>query len=166
MTAESSGVRTGLPSDITESVVDALLVASRALVAVAAKSVASVDDEVTLPEYRALVVLATLGPQNLGGLSGHLAVHPSTGTRLCDRLIAKGLIERRARTDDRREVSIHLTKRGQRLFRTVTELRRSEFAAIVDRIPSARLEAVIEALRDFAEAAGEVPEHARVLGWS
>ena len=61
------------PGHDTEDVVDALLIASRALVAVAAKSVAAVDDEVTLPEYRALVVLATLGSQNLGGLSGHLA---------------------------------------------------------------------------------------------
>ena len=41
---------------------DALLTASRALVAVAARSLAAVDDDVTLPQYRALVVLAVAGP--------------------------------------------------------------------------------------------------------
>jgi hypothetical protein len=39
-------------------VTDAVLTASRALVGVAARSLAIVDAEVTLPQYRALVVLA------------------------------------------------------------------------------------------------------------
>ena len=45
------------PAD--DSLTDALLTASRALVAVAARSLAAVDDDVTLPQYRALVVLAS-----------------------------------------------------------------------------------------------------------
>jgi DNA-binding MarR family transcriptional regulator len=147
------------------AVVDALLMASRALVAVAAHSIAAVDDEVTLPEYRALVVLATLGPQNLGGLSAHLGVHPSTGTRLCDRLVVKRLIDRREAAD-RREVTIELTPAGERVFATVTELRRREFVAIVDRVPVEDRPGLVAAFRTFAEAAGAVPEHARVLGWS
>ena len=46
-----------------DELVDTVLAASRALVAVAARSLAAAGDEVTLPQYRALVVLAARGPQ-------------------------------------------------------------------------------------------------------
>ena len=41
---------------------DAVLVASRALVGVAARSLAETEDTVTLVQYRALVLLAALAP--------------------------------------------------------------------------------------------------------
>ena len=72
-----------------EEVVDAVLRASRVLVAVAVRSLAAVDHDVTLPQYRALVVLASRGPQRPSALAEALAVHPSTITRLCDRLVAQ-----------------------------------------------------------------------------
>jgi hypothetical protein len=50
-------------------VVDAVLSASRVLVAVAARSLSDVGEEVTLTQYRTLVVLASRGPQNLAGLA-------------------------------------------------------------------------------------------------
>ena len=46
--------------DVTE-IVDAVLRASRVLVAVAARSLVGVDREVTVPQFRALVVLASRG---------------------------------------------------------------------------------------------------------
>jgi hypothetical protein len=45
---------------------DAVLVASRALVGVAARSLAGTEDTVTLVQYRALVLLAALGSTNVG----------------------------------------------------------------------------------------------------
>ena len=72
-----------------DEVVDAVLRASRVLVAVAVRSLAEVDDDVTLPQYRALVVLASRGPQRPTELADALAVHPSTITRLCDRLVGE-----------------------------------------------------------------------------
>jgi hypothetical protein len=50
-----------VPAD--DELVDTVLAASRALVAVAARSLAAAGDEVTLPQYRALIVLAAAGPQ-------------------------------------------------------------------------------------------------------
>ena len=43
--------------DELEALTDVVLVASRALIAVASRSIAAVDDKVTLPQFRALVVL-------------------------------------------------------------------------------------------------------------
>ena len=78
----------------TDDVVDAVLGASRALVAVAARSLANVGEDVTLAQYRVLVVLASRGPQRLADLATALAVDRSTATRMCDRLVRKRLIGR------------------------------------------------------------------------
>jgi len=48
-----------------ETVVDAVLSASRVLVAVAARSLSGVAEDVTLTQYRSLVVLASRGPRVL-----------------------------------------------------------------------------------------------------
>jgi DNA-binding MarR family transcriptional regulator len=54
-------------------------------------------DHGVAPQYRALVVLAVRGPQRPTALAEALAVHPSTITRLCDRLVAKRLVRRGSR---------------------------------------------------------------------
>ena len=150
----------------TAAVTEALLTASRALVAVAARSLAGVDDEVTLPQYRALVVLAALGPRHVGQLADALGIHPSTATRLCDRLVAKKLVRRAVTPSNRREVSISLTESGRRIVHAVTAARRKELVDIVDRIPGDVRAATVQALTVFSEAAGELPDEAWMLGWS
>jgi hypothetical protein len=92
-----------------ESVVDAVLTASRVLVAIAARSLADVGDEVTLTQYRSLVVLASRGPQSVAALADELGVTPSTVSRLCDRLVRKRLVRRREDRRDRRAVRLALT---------------------------------------------------------
>jgi len=141
--------------DLQTDVVDAVLRASRVLVSVAVRSLASVDDDVTLSQYRALVVLASRGPQRPKELAATLAVHPSSITRLCDRLVRKRLVHRGESAQDRREVSIRLTPQGRRLVDAVTARRRSEIARIVDRMPARQRTAMVRALHTFGEAAEE-----------
>ena len=149
----------GLPT-----VTDAVLLASRALVGVAARSLADVEDEVTLPQFRALVVLAT-SDRNLGELADALDVHPSTATRLCSRLETKGLITRRPATESRRELVVSLTHRGRKLVDDVTRRRRREITRIVDRISERDQRVLVHALGVFADAAGEAPEPSWSFGW-
>ena len=150
--------------DSTIQVVDAVLRASRVLVSVAARSLAAVDHDVTLPQYRALVVLASRGPQRPTALAEALAVHPSTITRLCDRLVRKRLVHRAASPTNRREVSIRLTPKGRRLVDTVTERRRTEIATIVARIPARERATMVHALHALGEAAGEPADAAWFSG--
>jgi DNA-binding MarR family transcriptional regulator len=152
-------------SDV-DALTDALLLASRALVAVAARSIAASAADVTLPQYRALVVLSSRGPQKTSALAGALDVHPSTATRLCDRLVAHGLVARAVPPENRREVLVSLTPRGRRLVGDVTRRRRRELAVIVARIPERARRATVDAMRTFAVAAGEGPEQAWSTGWS
>jgi DNA-binding MarR family transcriptional regulator len=148
-----------------DEVVDAVLGASRALVAVAARSLATVADDVTLAQYRVLVVLASRGPQRLADLATALTVDRSTATRMCDRLVRKRLVARRRGTEDRRVVRISLTDAGADLVSEVSRRRRREIGRIVRRMPPAGRVAVVDALQAFAEAAGEVPEQDWSLGW-
>ena len=92
-------------------------------------------------------------------------VERSTAGRMCDRLVRKGLMQRRRESADRRAVRISLTKAGRDLVDEVTRRRRSEIARILRRMPVADRGPVRVALRAFADAAGEVPEQAWSLGW-
>jgi DNA-binding MarR family transcriptional regulator len=144
------------PEDATaDDVVDAVLRASRVLVSVAARSLSRVERNVTIPQYRALVVLASRGPQSAGALADALGVHSSTLTRLCDRLVAKGLITRDDEPANRRRVTLALTVRGRGLVRSVTTRRRKEIADIVARLPPRQRTSLVDALHAFGEAAHE-----------
>jgi DNA-binding MarR family transcriptional regulator len=157
--------RAGERTTTSPEVVDAVLSASRALVAVAARSLAEAGDEVTLTQYRTLVVLASRGPQHLADLAAALAVTPATATRMCDRLVRKGLIDRRSDEQDRRQVEIELTERGRALVAGVTRRRRAEIARIVARIPPDQQLVLVEALSRLAESAGEVRDVDWATGW-
>jgi DNA-binding MarR family transcriptional regulator len=148
-----------------DPVVDAVLTASRVLVAVAARSLAEVAEEVTLTQYRSLVVLASRGPQSVAALSEELAVTPSTASRLCERLVRKGLARRRGDRQDRRAVRVGLTVEGRALVDAVTARRRAEIARLLEAVPADARRSLVESLRLLGEAAGEVPEQEWSTGW-
>ena len=153
--------------DSAPALTEAVLTASRALVAVAARSLSgAAATDVTLPQYRALVVLASRGPQRVGDLAEALGVHPSTATRLCDRLVDRRLVRRAVDRVNRRETTIALSATGRSLVDAVTDVRRAEIRAIVERIPAETRETAVAALRAFADAAGEPPQAAWTLGWT
>lgn len=148
-------------------VVEAVLLASRVLVAVAAQSLTDVADRVTLPQFRTLVVLATRGPMSLGALAEQLGIHPSTATRQCDRLVAARLIRRTEADFDRRAVTLQATASGRRLVERVTTRRREAIGRILATMSERERAGLLRALRAFAAAAGEIPpEQAWSLGWA
>lgn len=147
------------------TVVEAVLGASRVLVAVAARSLAGVAEEVTLPQYRALVVLASKGPQRVASLAEALQVTPPTATRMSDRLVRKGLVRRRTSSRDRREVHLALTAAGQDLVTEVTQRRRREITDLLAKICTEDQAAMVELFAKLATAAGEVPEQDWAAGW-
>ncbi len=149
----------------TDPVVNAVLSASRVLVAVAARSLSDVAEEVTLPQYRTLVVLASRGPQSLAGLAEAVGVTPATATRMCDRLVKKDLVRRRTERGNRRRVRLALTTTGRQLVDAVTVRRRQEIERVVDVMPSDEQAVLVQALGRFAAAAGEVPEQDWTTGW-
>jgi DNA-binding MarR family transcriptional regulator len=153
------------PKVSRDSIVDAVLSASRVLVAVAARSLGDVAEEVTLTQYRTLVVLASRGPQRLAALAEAVDVTPPTATRMCDRLLRKGLILRRHERGDRRLIRLSLAEKGRVLVDAVTERRRAEITDLLQAIPKEQQPALVDALQRLAAAAGEVPEQDWSAGW-
>ena len=72
-------------------------------------------DEAPLPhqEVRVLFALAGSGPSRMGELARHLVVSVSSLTAIVDRLVARGLVERRPSNEDRRVVLVDLTAEGR-----------------------------------------------------
>jgi DNA-binding MarR family transcriptional regulator len=149
----------------TDSVIDSVLSASRVLVAIAARSLSDIGEDVTLTQYRTLVVLASRGTQNVAELADAVGVTPATATRMCDRLVKKKLIVRRSERGDRRQVRLVLTKVGVDLVTAVTRRRRQEIERIVRTVPEDERDVLVQALGRFAAAAGEVPEQDWTTGW-
>lgn len=156
------------PEPDTEEVdelVTSLLTASRVLVGVAAGSLAEV--EVTVPQFRVLILLDNHAAMNLQRLADLLDVTPSTAMRMVDRLIGADLVTRRGNPDNRREVVLGLTDAGAARVAMVTDRRRAAIATIVARMPVERRSDLVAALRAFADAAGEPPATTTPggLGW-
>ena len=142
-----------------------LLSASRRLVAVAARSIASIEDDVSVVQFRALVVLWEHAPRTLAALAAELDVHPSSATRLCDRLVGKGLMERTTAPDSRREVELRLSAEGRRVVQAVIDHRRRDLATVARRMTPAERSQVITAFEIFDRAASSLVDDESTLPW-
>jgi DNA-binding MarR family transcriptional regulator len=138
--------------DDGELLTDALLDASRALVAVAARSMADVSDRLTLAEFRALVVLHRAGPLPVTVLAERVGVHQSTATRIAARLGRRELVASDKSPEDRRLTVVRLTPAGRSLVDGVVARRRADIADVVRRLPKSRVVEAHVALQAFADA--------------
>lgn len=148
-----------------DAVTDAVLAASRLLVALSVRSIASVDESITIAQFRMLVVLSTRGHLKLSMLAEHLGVNPSTATRMIDRLIAADLVDRQVNPMSRREVVVDLTRTGASVVNRVMQQRRREISRIVARMPDRHRLELVRALESFSEAGGEPPVGAGAEDW-
>ena len=74
--------------------------------------------DLTQSQYNILRILRGAAPESLtaGTIKERMVNPKSDVTRLMDRLVAKGLISRQLKKDNRREMSIKITKKGLNLL--------------------------------------------------
>jgi DNA-binding MarR family transcriptional regulator len=106
-------------------------------------------------QLRVLTIIAANQQMNMSRLAEALDVVPSSASRLCDRLEATGLLRRVPDPRDRREVRLIITPSARRLLDEVREGRREALAAVLDRMPAAARQGLVDALAAFATAATE-----------
>ena len=135
--------------------IEGALSSSRALLGVVARSMAGALEQVTLPQFRVLVVLSRSGPLRSGALATQVGVHQSTFTRTADRLVAGGWVTRQTSPENRREVIIALTPSGQELVHDVMRRRRREIRRILRNVSDEERHRIAVGLSAFADAAGE-----------
>jgi len=107
-----------------EAATDALMATSRLMTAVVARTFADIDESITVPQFRVLVMLYYENPLNLGAIAEGLAINPSNASRACDKLVAAGLVRREDDDRDRRNLAISLTTKGQRHLDSLMASRR------------------------------------------
>jgi len=116
------------------------ILASRRLVA--ALSV-DADAGLTPTKLRALGALGEHGPLRVSELADRMSIEETTGTRLADRLEAAGLARREPDPNDRRAITIVLTRAGERLASEMAQRRLEFFRDVLDALaPDERSELV------------------------
>lgn len=127
--------------------------ATRALVITLGRAEEEVLPRVSVSQLRALLIISRQAPANLNQLADELGAIPSSASRLCDRLVAAGLITRRTGSVDRREVELRVSAEGQRLVDHLRETRVSELAAVLATMSPDGQRALLAGLREFQRAA-------------
>jgi DNA-binding MarR family transcriptional regulator len=113
------------------------------------------------PQLNALMVVEKDEGINLRGLAGRLRMILSSASRLCDRLVAAGLVERVPGRLDRREIALYLTPSSRQLLADLRAARLSMLGAVLDRMSPAGRDALIRGVTEFASAAAEPDQAAR-----
>lgn len=151
---------------VSSEEVDAVLRACRVLVAISARSIAVAEEVVDLTQFRALVVVGSYDVASLGQLATAARLSLSTASRLCDRLVAAGLLNRADDPANRRQLALTLTGAGKRVVGQVMENRRRAVEPILHKLPRERRAALVAALEDFVTASGEpAARELWALGW-
>jgi DNA-binding MarR family transcriptional regulator len=105
----------------------------------------------TPSQAEVLRVLADYAPLSLTGLGSLLVCESGTSpSRLVDRIVARGLVDRRPGTTDGRAVELTLTPEGQRLSREVTAIEQAMYTTI-DSITGPDIDVTLDFLRAFVD---------------
>lgn len=132
-----------------------MLEAARVFAGITAESIAQTDVAFTLPQLRVLVLASDKEPLSASAVATALDIHLSNASRLCDRLVRAGMLDRRDRPDNRRQIELTLTAEGRRQLQLVEAHRRRVFAMILRRLSVADQETLQSALQLLLTAAAE-----------
>ena len=133
---------------------DLLITASRALLAISVRSVLNASVDLTVAQHRVLLILATHGPLAVNQVAAHLGVDQSNAGRHCQRLQRSGLVDRVRSEADRRSLEVVITEAGTRVLAEVTADRRRHISAVLEQMAPAEVDAVVQSLTAFNQAAG------------
>jgi DNA-binding MarR family transcriptional regulator len=105
----------------------------------------------TAAQADALVVIGQAEPLSLKELGELLIAEAGHPSRLVDRLVEAGLVERRAAGDDRRRVVLSLSSKGRRLEERILTARQSVLELARTLIGDRDLAPALELLRDLVQ---------------
>ena len=136
---------------------EVLLSAVRWAMAISVRAADELGD-LSAVQLRALTILQDNARGNLNGLAAAMGVTVSTASRLVDRLVAAGLVDRRPSPQTRREISLSLTPAGRGRLQRYDRLRIVEARARLEAVPPDRRDSVLAALEQLVgDGAGPAP---------
>lgn len=142
-----------LPQDVA-----AVMRMARLMLAAVVRSAAHVDEGLTLRQLRVLVLVADSSTAVTPSVvAAALDVHLSSASRLCDRLVTAGWLDRQESPQDRRNLILSLTTDGSAVLAAVMAHRRQAFTAILEQMTPSDRVIVYDSFTAFANAAGDQP---------
>jgi DNA-binding MarR family transcriptional regulator len=136
-----------------EATLGALMRASTVITAIVVRSLTSVTPRVTVLQARVLVIVWGLESGNVNAVAEGLGANASNASRACDRLVKAGLLTRGQSEDDRRNVVLRLSPKGQELIDSVMHHRRTELDDVASRLSGTQQTQLRRALQKFNAAA-------------
>lgn len=136
---------------------DPVVAASTIGLGIVIRTLAPALEQVTLQQYRVLVLLVTRGPMRAGDLATELGLLPSGTTRIVDRLVRDGFVEKHVSRTSGREVTVTALERSQALVAHVLDRRQAEFLAVLRRMSSEERTAVRRAAEAIVRVADTGP---------
>jgi DNA-binding MarR family transcriptional regulator len=109
------------------------------------------------PQLNALLVVEREEGINLRGLATQLRMILSSASRLCDRLVASGMVERAPGRADRREIALFLTPSSRQLLEHLRTTRRELLTDVLERMTPKGRASLLRGLTEFAAAADKAP---------
>ncbi len=107
--------------------------------------------DLTIPQAQALRILRR-GPLTPGHLAEKLGISAPALTQLTDRLVRKGLIERKPAEDDRRCVIVAMTARGTALIDEFRARRQKVFSGALSHLSEPEQEQIFKAMEMVTDA--------------
>ncbi|WP_324275365.1 MarR family winged helix-turn-helix transcriptional regulator [Blastococcus brunescens] len=126
-----------------------LLALARTVVGVATRAADQLG-RLSVVQLRALTVLRALDGPNLGRLAAGMGVTLSTASRLVDRLVSAGLVDRRLSPRSRRELTLTVTPAGQAILDRYDDLRLADMKLLLERLPEDRRPDAVAVLDQLA----------------
>ncbi|WFE52131.1 MarR family winged helix-turn-helix transcriptional regulator [Micromonospora sp. WMMD1155] len=141
------------PTDPETSMAAVLDAAAASLLGIWESAREGTAHRVSGAQLRAVMVVEQVDGINLRRLATRLDMLLSSASRLCDRLVAAGMLEREPGRFDRREISLHLTPEARRLLAELRADRQAQLAAVLAGMGAEGRDALLRGMREFDEVA-------------
>lgn len=128
---------------------------TRALVGITLRSMEVLAGQVSLPQFRLLLILSGLGRVPSSRLAAELKMPASSVTRLGDKLESAGLLARGTDPCSRSIVTVEVTEAGLDLVTRVVTARHELLSGVLDRMTPDERAAAARAARRFADLAAD-----------
>jgi DNA-binding MarR family transcriptional regulator len=136
--------------------------AASALISVFEAAREQAHTRLSASQLQALLAVEREEGLNLNALAERLSVILSSASRLCDRLVAAGVLDREPSSADRREVILTVTNAGQALLDELRLDRQRRLEEVLAAMSPAARDALLRGLREFGHAAGTLEDEARL----
>lgn len=157
--AERGETASATSREVPSALVDALerLIVGAVGMTALALSEAELPVDLTLPQWRVLVIVSESDGLRVGEIAGRVGVGLPSASRLIRRLEDRGLVTTERDESDRRATLVRATEQGRRVRTTLVRKRRRLIAdalqATGDPLPSSSVDVLVAIAKDFARFA-------------